>query len=62
MVQFWATLHRVAFLSTVRVSEQNGTAYLNLSEVCPTDSLLPDRATVISSRKSSYHCHHPELV
>ena len=47
-----ATLRRVAFISTVRASVHNGTAHLNLSESCPTDSLLPERATVISSRRS----------
>ena len=48
-----ATLHQVAFISTVRTSVQNSNAYLNLSESCPTDSLLPERATVILSRRSS---------
>ena len=48
-----ASLDRVAFISTVRVSVQNSAAYLNLSEQCPTDSLLPDRATIILSQKIS---------
>ena len=47
-----ATLHRVAFISTVRASVQNGAAYLNSSESCPTDVLLLNQTTVISSRKS----------
>ena len=48
-----ASLNRVAFISTVQVSVQNSTAYLNLSEQCPTDSLLPDRATIMLSQKVS---------
>ena len=55
-----ATLRRVAFISTVRASVQNGTVYLNLSESCPTDSLLPERASYLIKKK--YHCHHPRLV
>lgn len=47
-----ATLDKVAFISTVRVSTQHGAAYVNLSEPCPTNSLLPERAMVILSRKS----------
>ena len=49
-----ATLDRVAFVSTVQGSVQNGAAYANLSESCPTDCLHhPDRTIVILSWKSS---------
>ena len=51
MYESSATLDRIEFISTAN-KYTSGAVYVNLSESCPTDSLLPDRATVVLSRKS----------